>query len=156
MWWKTLLIVAGVSVLVWAAVMLILSFTASRPADLGVTAGRLRPCPSTPNCVCSQDDGAAAIAALAFEGDPAEAWRRVKAVLAAYPRTTVVTATDGYIHAECTSLLFRFVDDVELLLDAAGKRIHVRSGSRVGRSDLGVNRARVESLRAAFGAAQSM
>jgi uncharacterized protein (DUF1499 family) len=151
MWWQTALIVAGVSV-VWVVIMVAFSLSAKRPVDLGTTNGRLRPCPATPNCVCTFDaDAQHGIEPLTFADGPAEAWRRLQEVLARHPRTEVVTVTEDYLHAECTSLVFRYVDDVEFLLDAAGKKIHFRSASRVGRSDLGVNRSRMEAIRAAFG-----
>ncbi len=146
------LIVLLVSVVAWALIMVAFSLTARRPDNLGVHDGRLAPCPGTPNCVCSQEDGVFAIQPISFEGDPDLAWQRLRTVLAAMPRTRIVKVNDSYLHAECTSLLFRFVDDLECLLDREAKLIHVRSASRAGRSDLGVNRARVEALRAAFAA----
>jgi uncharacterized protein (DUF1499 family) len=66
------------------------------------------------------------------------------------PRTAVLTRTDEFLHAECTSRIFRFVDDLELQLRSAEGVIAVGSASRLGRGDMGVNRRRVESLRAAL------
>ena len=63
------------------------------------------------------------------------------------PRSTIVEATDRYLHVECKSRLFRFIDDLELLLDPVTRVIAIRSAARVGKSDLGVNRRRVETLR---------
>jgi uncharacterized protein (DUF1499 family) len=135
----------------WALTMAILSALARRPAGLGVRDGRLAACPGTPNCVCSQEaDAGHAIEPFRFEGSPDEAWQRLGAIVADWPRTRVVTSSDTYLHAESKSLVFRFTDDVEFLLDRDARLIHVRSASRAGRSDLGVNRRRVESLRAAF------
>jgi uncharacterized protein (DUF1499 family) len=149
---KIFLIVVGVGVLGWAGTMVLFSVLSKKPDGLGAAGGRLAACPPSPNCVCSADaDAAHAIEPLAFTDPPDEAWRRLEAVLAAHPRTHVVTNQNGYLHAECASFLFRFVDDVEFLLDREGKKIHVRSASRAGRSDLGVNRARVEAIRSAFG-----
>ena len=132
--------------------LFLLSWTAPRPAGLGVQAdGRLKDCPGTPNCVCSQasrDNDR--LPPLAFDGDAKEAWRRLKQAILAEPRATIVTETEQYLHAEFTSMLFRFVDDVECLLDADRRTIEIRSASRVGRSDLGVNRERVEHLRKRF------
>lgn len=145
-----LALVLGLSLLGWIATMTILSLTATRPTNLVVQDGRLPACPGTPNCVCSFDDGSSAIEPLTFSGDAAAAWTRLKTVLAAQPRTAIISATEQYLHAECTSLIFRFVDDLEFQLDGEGQKIHVRSKSRAGRSDLGVNRARVETIRAAF------
>jgi len=81
---------------------------------------------------------------------PDEALARLKQVLQEEPRTTIVTEEGGYLHAEVRSFLFRFVDDVEFTLDADNRVIHVRSASRTGYSDFGVNRRRVERLRTFF------
>lgn len=152
--YKTILVVLVVCVLGFVGTMVGLSLAARRPADLGAAEGRLRPCPESPNCVCScaEPGDAHAVAPIAFTGGAAEAWARMGEVLAAQPRAVVVAETDTYRHVEFTTRVFRFVDDVELLLDRDAKVIHVRSASRVGRSDLGANRRRVEAIRAAFAA----
>jgi uncharacterized protein (DUF1499 family) len=90
---------------------------------------------------------------IPYTGSQAEARERLLRVLHAYPRTRIVKEEPGYIHAECRSLLFRFVDDVELELDDDAKEIHFRSASRLGRKDFGVNRQRMEQIRGAFLAA---
>src|SRR5262245_46267656 len=114
----------------------------------------LAPCPSKPNCVSSlARDAAHQIAPIAFRGDPAQAMRRLRAVIEAMPRTHIVSASDSALRAEFTSRLFRFVDDVDCVVDSAAGVIQIRSASRVGYSDLGVNRTRVEAIRAAFGSA---
>jgi uncharacterized protein (DUF1499 family) len=121
--------------------------SARMETDMGLVDGRLRPCPKTPNCVCSEDP-AAAVAPLAFEGDPARAFADLVAFLLREPRVELARVEPTYVHAVFRTRLFRFRDDVELRLDPAASVIHVRSASRVGRSDLGANRRRVESLRA--------
>lgn len=85
-----------------------------------------------------------------FEGDPARAWDHLREVLKAQPNAQIITDQDAYLHAEFSSRWLGFVDDVEFLLDQSADRIHVRSASRLGYSDFGVNRARVEALREAF------
>jgi uncharacterized protein (DUF1499 family) len=119
-----------------------------RPADLGLKGGVLRPCPDTPNCVSSEGGTPAdkLVAPLPAPGGRADLVR-LAAVVAAWPRTEVITTTPEYLHAESTSLLLRFVDDVEFRFDSAAQVIHVRSASRLGKSDLGVNRKRVEGIR---------
>jgi len=150
-WWKMALLVLGLAVVGWAVSMALMSLLARRPDTLGLHQGRLAPCPDKPNCVCSQEQRQEyAIAPLSFQGDPRAAWQRLLDVLDKLPRTRLVEQTDTYLHAECTSLLFRFVDDLECLLDTEAGVIHLRSASRVGYSDLGVNRARVEAIRQAF------
>lgn len=108
----------------------------------------IRACPSTPNCVSSRDvDDKHRVAPLEL-AVPAEAgWRAVRDAVGRIPRTRVVEASEQYIHVECRSRIFGFVDDLELALDAASGVIAVRSASRLGYSDLGVNRKRVEKLR---------
>ncbi len=139
----------------WLAVLVggavLLGCRMQKPPTLGATGGRLLPCPDSPNCVCSQDPEAEhQIAPLAFTGPGSAALARLKAVVLAQPRVKITGEHDGYLRAEFTSRIFRFVDDVEFLLDEPAKVIHVRSASRVGKSDLGVNRKRVEHLREAF------
>ena len=128
-----------------------LSFFSRKPDNLGVTNGQLADCPSSPNCVSTQaTDPVHRMDPISFSGSPEEALKMLKADIAAWPRTKIVTSDDRYIHAEFTSLLFRFVDDVEFLIDPATKQIHFRSASRVGKSDLGVNRLRMAEIRRQF------
>lgn len=122
-----------------------------RPQRLGVVNGRLHECPASPNCVCSITAGGEhGIAPLTFSDDWPTAKARLLKVVKSLPRARVVTDSDVYLHIECTSLLFRFVDDLEFLAEPTTGIIHVRSASRVGHSDLGVNRHRVESIRSRF------
>lgn len=120
------------------------NFSGSRPNNLGVNNGKLAPCPGTPNCVNSQsNDEKAKIDSL-----PAVPISRIKAVVESMERTKVIEETDNYLYAEFASKLMGFVDDVEFYLDNSAGVVHVRSASRLGQSDLGVNRARVEKIRA--------
>ena len=120
----------------------------SRPGTLGVADSRLATCPSTPNCVCSDDsDPEHGIEPFRLVTDPRSAWNALQGVLLSTPRTRIVTRTDDYLHAEATSLVFRFVDDVEFHLRSEEGLIAVRSASRLGSSDFGVNRRRIERLR---------
>ncbi len=151
MWWKVLLVVLVVVLVGWAVLMTFLSGTSRRPDNLGVHNNKLAACPNTPNCVSSQaEDDSHRMAPIPFHDDAEQALARLKTVLAAQPRTTIVSADGDYLHAECVSLIFRFVDDVEFLVDPDAKVIHFRSASRAGRSDLGVNRKRMEEIRKGF------
>jgi uncharacterized protein (DUF1499 family) len=150
--WKSLCLIVLVIALGWVATMFCLSLLARRPTDLGAREGKLAPCPATPNCVCSQAEDDHAIEPIHFDGDPDQAWALLHQVLAEQPRTRIIREEDEYLHAECTSALFRFTDDVEFLLDREERVIHFRSASRAGRSDLGVNRKRMEEIRKAFAA----
>ena len=120
----------------------------TRPQDLGVSDGRFAPCPSSPNCVSSQAaDEEHRVAPLPYTGTAEDAMKKLKAIVRSLPRTAIVTETPAYLHVEFTSFLFRFVDDVEFLVDDSAKVIHVRSASRLGHSDLGVNGRRIELIR---------
>ena len=121
-------------------------FNFRRPTNLGVNGGRLARCRRTPNCVSSQADPADAehyIAPIPFKGDAMAAVRRA---VAALPRATIIEEKQNYLYAEFRSRLLGYVDDVEFFYDGAA--IQVRSASRLGRRDFGVNRKRVEKLRA--------
>ena len=125
-------------------------FSWKRPGNLGVTDGRLAPCRRTPNCVSSQADPSDAvhyIAPIPFTGDAAAAIAAARKAVQEMQRTTVIREAPGYLYAEFRSRLIGFVDDVEFAFDANAGLLHVRSSSRIGRRDYGVNRARVESLR---------
>lgn len=118
-------------------------FAGKRPKNLGVTDGKLAACPGSPNCVNSQsDDPQAKIAPLS-----AVAIAQLRQVIESFERTKIVEATDDYLYAEFTSKLMGFVDDVEFYLDSPANVIHVRSASRLGKSDLGANRQRIEDIR---------
>lgn len=124
-----------------------------RPIDLGARDGKLKPPPSSPNCVHSQlGKGSKAIEPLSFSGDADAAMQRLHGVIEAMPRTTIVESRGGYMHAEFESALLGYVDDVEFLSAPGESVIHVRSASRLGHSDLGANRKRVEAIRKAFAA----
>ena len=111
----------------------------------------LKPCPSTPNCVSSIDsDHKHFIEPLRFAGSAKDAQYRLLKVLFSLKRTRVVTLEAHYIHAESVSAVMRFVDDVKFFFDDRQKVIHVKSASRVGYSDLGVNRRRIEKIRKLF------
>ncbi len=121
--------------------------TATNPPAAGLTPRHLRSCPPSPNCVCSDAADAHHIKALVLCAEPEVVWQALGKAIAALPRARVVTLTEDYLHAECRSALFRFIDDLELELRAHDNRIAVRSASRLGYWDMGVNRKRVEHLR---------
>ena len=125
------------------------------PADLGVAEGRLKAPSNTPNSVSSQADlwpnhpqrEAARIAPLTMRGDAAATMARLQAAVVALPGARIVTVRADYLQAEFTTALLGFVDDAEFWLDPAAGVVQVRSASRIGHGDMGVNRARIETLR---------
>lgn len=118
----------------------------SEPENLGLQRGQLRPCPATPNCVCSeshaQDSKQHAIKAVTLAE---RSWQEMREAIVS-AGGEIQQEDVVYLHATFTTPVFRYVDDVELRLDETGGLIHIRSASRVGRSDFGVNRKRVTQL----------
>ena len=108
----------------------------------------LQGCPSSPNCVSSSPatDADHSVVPWRIEGSPQAAWDALKKLLRSQERMLIVKETDVYVHAESRSLIFGFVDDVEFQLDAEKGLIQLRSASRIGYWDVGVNRRRVEAL----------
>ncbi|MBD2463864.1 DUF1499 domain-containing protein [Oscillatoria sp. FACHB-1407] len=134
------------------------SFSGKRPTNLGVKDGKLAACPASPNCVNSQleaSDQEHAIAPLTYQSEPTKAMATLKSVIESMPRTKIISETDDYLYAEFTSALMGFVDDVEFYLSPVDGVIHVRSASRLGQSDLGVNRNRIEDIRNQFSALEA-
>ena len=115
------------------------------PTDIGIQNGRLVPCPESPNCVSSYaSDEEHAIEPIAAE------LGQIREVLLGLDQANIVNESGDYLYAEFTSRLMGYVDDVEFLYDASSGLTHVRSASRLGYSDLGTNRNRIESIRSAL------
>jgi uncharacterized protein (DUF1499 family) len=132
---------------------MLMACSGKRPQNLGAQGGLLAACPQSPNCVTSQavDEGHR-IPALAFSDNPDAAFARLKLVLGRRSDTTIIEDKPGYLSVEFRTTLF--VDDGEFLLDRSGHAIQVRSASRLGYSDLGKNRSRLEEIRRQFQAAE--
>lgn len=158
--WTVIALLALAVVAVLAGQLGFLSGNA--PGDLGVKGGRLKPPSNTENSVSSQAGlypdqpmrGYAQIAPLALNGDGPATIAKLSKLLQAMPGVKIIQDKgDGYLYAQCTTPLMKFVDDLELWLDPVNQVVQVRSASRVGRKDFGVNRQRVETLRAGLGKA---
>lgn len=130
------------------------------PDDLGVQNGKLKPPSLRPNSVSSQAElypdhprvRYARIAPIQFSGNGGEAIEQIAGILRGMERTVIIKQEPDYIYAQCTTALMQFTDDVEFWLDRNAGVIHARSASRIGHGDRGVNRARIESIRAQFNA----
>jgi uncharacterized protein (DUF1499 family) len=140
--------------LVGMVILMMLTGCSGAMPDLGIHNGELMPCPKTPNCVNSQIVGEKHyIQPLRYAGTRLEAQARLLPILESEKRTKILTARESYLRVEFTSSLFRFIDDVEFyfLIEQAGETvIHIRSASRIGYSDLGANRKRIERIRNKF------
>jgi len=120
---------------------------------VSMASSRISDCPSSPNCVSSlAQDQDHHVSPFDMDLPPDQAWEALKRALGSEPRIRIVEEDreHGYLRAEATSRIFRFVDDVEFQLVPEQRLMHVRSASRVGYWDLGVNRRRVERLREAL------
>ncbi|WP_232507949.1 DUF1499 domain-containing protein [Desulfobacula toluolica] len=135
------------------SLILLTGCTGSMP-DLGINNGELTPCPKTPNCVNSQAISEKNyIRPIRYAGTQQEARARLLQILESEKRTKILTAKKNYIRAEFKSALFRFIDDVEFYFpkkQTGEVIIHIRSASRIGYSDLGANRKRIERIRSKF------
>lgn len=128
---------------------LLTACTGERPIDLGVKNGVLTPCPESPNCVSSlADDKTHRIEPLQYRDDPYAAFARLASLLKGRKDTMIIEETGSYLRAELRTTLF--VDDAEFLLDRERRVIQLRSASRLGYSDLGKNRRRLEEIRKDF------
>ena len=143
----------AVAVLLFAFIVFkAISFTGSAPSRASFV-DELPGCPVSPNCVCSQNsDEDHTITPIQFVGSAADSWRIIKESIEDEGGQLVSERGDRYARFEFRSLIFRYVDDVEILLNESAGRIEIRSASRSGYSDLGVNRKRVQSIRLEFSA----
>ena len=133
------------------AALAILSALHQNQSPPGIVDGFLADCPDSPNCVCSQSKSPGhQIEPILFAGDAETAMNQMHQVLMEIPRSTPVAQTANYLHFVIRSAIFRFADDVQLLLDQERHEVQIRSASRVGTSDLGVNRSRAEYIRGRF------
>ena len=118
--------------------------------DIGLKDGRLAPCPGRPNCVISQGgDERHHIDPIAYEGEKPAAVEMIQKVVQGLPGSRIAVQTDDYLHVEFRSKMMGFVDDVEFFFPDTAV-IHMRSASRMGYSDLGANRKRLEEIRQQF------
>ena len=127
-------------------------FPGTRPKTLGIRDGHLAPPPGKPNGVSSEadrnSDALHFVEPFECRGDCNKMWRRLSEAIRALPGVKVIADNGEYLHAECSSKVLGFVDDLELRRDRRARLIHVRSAARLGFRDFDVNRKRVESLRA--------
>lgn len=153
----SLLVALALPVLVLAAGQLG-ALSGSAPTDLGVNSGKLKAPSDTRNSVSSQADlhpghpqqAYARIEPIRYRGDGPAALAALAAALSVTPGVVIVQQKPGYVYAQCSTRWLKFTDDLELWLDESASVIHVRSASRLGREDFGLNRQRVEALRAAL------
>ena len=130
--------------------LLVLSIISRKKHSVGLVNGRLRPCSNRPNCVCSEDkDHPSYTKPVAFSGSAKGKWEQAKQVIREMGGK-IVREEDYYLWVTFRTRIFRFVDDLELRMDEENRLIHIRSSSRVGYSDMGVNRRRIEDFHITF------
>ncbi|NDV25737.1 DUF1499 domain-containing protein [Desulfovibrio sp. JC010] len=137
-------------VIVCIAALFTAAHFSSLPQNIGITGGKLSPCPDSPNCVSSQEnDQKHATPAIKASGPSKQVMKNLRKCVRKMGGK-IKTPKGPYLHAEFRSKLFRFVDDLECVYDEVEGKIEVRSAARLGYSDFGVNRKRVEELRRLF------
>jgi len=118
---------------------------------IGIVDGKLHPCPKSPNCVSTQAiDENQKIEPIKYSGSLEDAKGKILNIINSLKRSKIITDEENYIHIEFRTATFRFVDDVEFLFDDKEKIIHFRSRARMGYSDMGVNRKRMEQITKLF------
>ena len=118
---------------------------------IGIVDGKLHPCPKSPNCVSTQAiDEKQKMEPINYSGDIEDAKAKIIDLINSLKRSKIITNEENYIHIEFRTATFRFVDDVEFLFDDKEKVIHFRSRARMGYSDMGVNRKRMEEITKVF------
>lgn len=131
------------------SLIFVMFFVVNTAANADLTEKKqLPPCKNTPNCVSSQaNDQMHYIAPFKISGDAKTAWEELRKLIAGHDRIMITHESKTSLHAEATSLVLQFVDDIDAILDEEAGLIHIRSASRVGHSDFGVNRKRIETFR---------
>ena len=143
--------IVGKIALIFSGLLILASCTGNGSMELGIKNGGLSPCPQSPNCVSTQSpDEDHYIEPIKYSGTLTHARARLAAVIHSMKRSRIVDVQDDYIHAEFRSAVFRFVDDVEFYFPSNDPIIQVRSASRIGYYDFGVNRRRIERIRHEF------
>jgi uncharacterized protein (DUF1499 family) len=138
----------GVLLLLVGLVVARLRTPSADEVRVGIADGRFVPCPKTPNCVSTMaTDAGHRIEAIPYRGTGEQAIKAARAALESLPRTRLLEEEANYLRAEARTLIFRFVDDVEIYVPAGEGLIHYRSASRVGQGDVGTNRKRYERFR---------
>ncbi len=131
---------------------LLTACSGTRPENLGITNGQLIDCPKSPNCVSTQTKSKQhQMSPISFNGTAADAMAKLKKIISNQERTEIIKETSDYLHVEYTTKLMRFVDDVEFYVDEANQKIHFRSASRLGHSDMGLNERRMTEVVELFG-----
>ena len=147
---KRLGIALAILIALWLGAVVMNQF-ASPTMELGLKDGKLNQCPESPNCVCTYaSDDVHAIAPIEYSGSEESAIAAAEAALSSLRGIKILESEGNYLRATATTLIMRYVDDVEVYVDDEAKQIHFRSASRVGYSDLGANRKRMENFRSAF------
>ena len=127
-----------------------------RPNNIGVTEGKFASCPNKPNCIISQNgDDAHSIDPIVYKTSRTQAFKILKKIVKSQKRSVIIEESDNFLYAEFRSRFMGFVDDTQFYFPENESFIHVRSASRLGYSDLGVNRKRIENIRALFQTAES-
>jgi uncharacterized protein (DUF1499 family) len=156
-WLKRIALIVAVPIALLASLMAIealfqqpMGLFKGRAPGLGVVNGRFQPCSWRPNCVSSHADTADVqhfFPPMPYEVSDADAQRVIGAMLGQLPNVRIVSQGGGYFRAEAKSPRLGFVDDVEVFVDGRARSVYVRSASRLGIRDFGVNRARMEALK---------
>ena len=143
-----ILTIVLVATLVLAVLIIVLrTYFSNTAIPEGVGIGTIADCPPSPNCVSTQaKDGSQKISPISFDGNPEQHLNSIAKIIEMMPKSKIVSRTDNYLHAEFRSSFWNFVDDVEFFVNTENGTIDSRSAARMGYSDMGINKARYQSI----------
>ena len=151
---KKIVVGIAIGMMIGIGGLVAMNAASNPPQGVGIPQDQLAPCPNSPNCVSTAaSDSAQEIEPLPLADTEQRTIEMLTSAVSALPGSRSVLTKGNYLHFEFRSPWLRFVDDVEFLIDEDAKLVHVRSASRIGRSDFGVNRKRVEEIRLRYEAA---
>lgn len=131
-----------------STVLVLTACSSKTPDNLGMRDGHFALCPESPNCVSSQaTDDKHKVAPIVMTGSEDKVMVDLANTIELMFGGKVIEVKGPYLYAEYTSRIMRFIDDLECYYDIENALIQIRSASRIGYSDLGANRKRVEELR---------
>lgn len=131
--------------------LLLTGCSGTAPSNLGLHNGSFTPCPDSPNCVSSDEKRESHfVSPIKFSITAKQAFEHSKKYFSSSSNFKITTVKPNYLRIEDTSMIMGFVDDIELNVRPDEKIIAIRSASRVGHSDFGVNKERVERFRLEF------
>lgn len=141
-------ILTGLGILIIFGIVSMIVNNNIKPKNLGVQEGKLAEMPNSPNAVSSQTrEVDKRVEPLLFKGTLEESKKNIENIIKEFEGAKIITNEKNYIHVVFSTKIMKYKDDVEFFFDESSKIIEFRSASRIGKSDLGMNRKRYEAIK---------